>query len=93
MARMAAAPLPPYAWLRQAERFYLCFAARCGRILQGRSATARALGAVLPTRGFAMLSFQQRTYHSKVRKWPRSVEAAIGSWHALEHCFAQLAVK
>jgi|GEM_PF-6802381 len=33
------------------------------------------------------------TIRSKARKWPRSVEAAIGSWHALEQCFAQLTGK
>jgi len=55
-ARMAAAPLPPHAWLKQAERFYSCFAARCSRILQGRSANAQTIWAVLPKRGFAMLS-------------------------------------
>ena len=32
----------------------------------------------------AVLLCYQRTNHSEVRKWPRSVETAIGSWHALE---------
>jgi len=91
MARMAAASLPPYAWLKQVEWFCPCFAARCCRILQGRSATARARGVVLLTP--VLLSFQQCTYPSETRKWPRSVQAAIGSRHALERCLAQLAAK
>jgi len=61
---MVAAPLPPYAWLKQAERFCPCFAARCGRILQGRSATAQALGAVLPKRGFAIISAMHKPFRS-----------------------------
>jgi len=42
IARMAAASLPPYTWLSVIE--CSCFAARCGRILQGRSATPRPMG-------------------------------------------------
>jgi len=41
IVRIAAAPLSLYAWLKQAERFYSCFAAHCFRILQGRSANAQ----------------------------------------------------
>jgi len=61
---MVAAPLPPYAWLKQAERFYLCFAARRGSILQGRSTIAHALGVVLPTRGFAIISTMHKPFRS-----------------------------
>jgi len=80
-ARMAAAPLPPYAWLKQVEWFCPCFAARCGRILQGRSASPQAYGLVRLTP--YLLPLRAMHNRSEARKWPRLVQAAIGSRHAL----------